>query len=165
MDKVPRRVSQLMLMEKFNLLIFQKEVLDTLLELLIWMGGITNSASSTDAVTSIVIPPSGGHGANIYEELGTRKVMIYSRLENDSANPDFITGNEFARIGVVKDPLVFDSTSRLSTDKASAVYALKVTSSQLNIIDFQEDDVITQTIGVGSTAIGRVVSWDSTTES
>ena len=62
--------------------------------------GITNSASSTDAVTSIVIPPSGGHGANIYEELGTRKVMIYSRLENDSANPDFITGNEFARIGV-----------------------------------------------------------------
>ena len=125
--------------------------------------GITNSSSSTDAVTSIVIPPSGGHGANIYEELGTRKVMIYSRLENDSTNPDFITGNEFARIGVVKDPLVFDSTSRLSTDKASAVYALKVTASQLNIIDFQEDDVITQTIGVGSTAIGRVVSWDSTT--
>ena len=29
--------------------------------------GITNSASSTDAVTSIVIPPSGGHGSDVYE--------------------------------------------------------------------------------------------------
>ena len=34
--------------------------------------------------------------------------------------------------------------------------------SELNY-QIQEDDVITQTIGVGSTAIGRVVSWDSTT--
>ena len=51
------------------------------------------------------------------KELGTRKVMIYSRLENDNANPDFITGNEFARIGVVKDPLVYGSTSRLSQIK------------------------------------------------
>ena len=111
----------------------------------------------------MVIPPPGGHGSDIYEELGTRKVMIYSRLENDNANPDFITGNEFARIGVVKDPLVYGSTSRLISDKASAVYALKVTADQLNLIDFQEDDVITQNIGVGSTAIGRVVSWDSNT--
>ena len=125
--------------------------------------GITNSASSTDAVTSVVIPPRGGHGSDIYEELGTRKVMIYSRLENDDANPDYITGNEFARIGVVKDPLVYGSTSKLSLDKASATYALKVTASQLNLIDFAEDDVITQTIGVGSTAIGRVVSWDANT--
>lgn len=125
--------------------------------------GITNSAASIDAVTSVVIPPNGGHGADIYEELGARKVMVYSRLENDSTNPDFITGNEFARIGIVKDPLVYGSTTKLSSDKASAVYALKVTASQLNQIEFVPDDVITQTIGVGSTAIGRVVSWDSTT--
>lgn len=125
--------------------------------------GITNSASSTDAVTNVIIPPNGGHGSDIYEELGARKVMIYSRFENDSTNPDFITGNEFARIGVVKDPQVYNSTTSLSLSKASSVYALKVNASQLNLIDFAPDDVITQTIGVGSTAIGRVVSWDSTT--
>ena len=51
----------------------------------------------------------------------------------------------------------------MSLDKASATYALKVTASQLNLIDFADDDVITQTIGVGSTAIGRVVSWDANT--
>jgi hypothetical protein len=125
--------------------------------------GITNSAASTDAVTSVIIPPIGGHGANINHELGARKVMIYSRLENDSTNPDFITGNEFARIGIVKDPLVYGSSSILTAPKASGVYALKVTASNLSSVVFNPDDVITQTIGVGSTAIGRVVSWDSTT--
>ena len=33
----------------------------------------------------------------------------------------------------------------------------------MNLIDFAEDDIITQTVGVGSTAIGRVVSWDANT--
>jgi len=125
--------------------------------------GIVNTESSLDAVTNVIIPPAGGHGADIYNELGARKVMIYSRLENDATNPDFITGNEFARIGVVKDPLVYGSTSRVSSEKASAVYAVKVTSDQLDQVTFVEDDVITQNIGVGSTAIGRVVSFDNTT--
>lgn len=125
--------------------------------------GITNSASSTDAATNVIIPPIGGHGSNIYHELGARKVMVYSRLENDDTNPDFITGNEFARIGIVKDPLVYNSTSTLTASKASGVYALKVSASNLSSIVFNPDDVITQTIGLGSTAIGRVVSWDSTT--
>lgn len=125
--------------------------------------GITNSNSSTDAATNVIIPPIGGHGSNIYHEFGARKVMIYSRLENDETNPDFITGNEFARIGIVKDPLVYNSTSTLTANKASGVYALKVTASNLSNIIFNPDDVITQRIGFGSTAIGRVVSWDSTT--
>lgn len=125
--------------------------------------GIVNTASSVDAVTNVIIPPAGGHGSDIYNELGARKVMIYSRLENDATNPDFITGNEFARIGVVKDPLVYGSTSRVSSEKASAVYAVKVTSGQLSQVSFVEDDVITQNIGVGSTAIGRVVSFDNNT--
>ena len=125
--------------------------------------GITNSASSTDAVTSVVIPPSGGHGSDIYQELGTRKVMLYTRIENDSSNPDFITGNEFARIGIVKDPQVYGSVTRLTAEKVSSVYALKVTADQLSDITFDADAVITQNIGVGSTAIGRVVSWDANT--
>jgi len=125
--------------------------------------GITNSPASTNAVTNIIIPPRGGHGADIYEELGARKVMVYTRLENDDTNPDFITGNEFARIGIVKDPLVYASSTKLSSEKASAVHALKVTASQLNLIEFDPDALITQTIGIGSTAVGRVVSWDANT--
>ena len=65
--------------------------------------------------------------------------------------------------GIVKDPEVYGSTTRLSAEKVSAVYALKVTADQLSDITFDPDAVITQTVGVGSTAIGRVVSWDSNT--
>ncbi len=125
--------------------------------------GITNSSASTDAVTNVIIPPTGGHGADIYNELGARKVMVYSRLENDDTNPDFITGNEFARIGIVKDPLIYGSSTKLSSTKASGVYALKVSADSLSEIEFIADDVITQTVGLGSTAIGRVIAWDSTT--
>ena len=52
---------------------------------------------STSPIFDVIIPPQGGHGADIYRELGARNSLIYSRIENDSENPDFITGNEIAR--------------------------------------------------------------------
>ena len=48
-------------------------------------------------------------------------------------------------------------------DKASAVYALKLTGAGYSSATFTADARFTQTVGVGSTAIGRVVSYDSTT--
>ena len=32
--------------------------------------------------------------------------LLYSRIENDNENPDFITGNQIARVGVVENPEV-----------------------------------------------------------
>jgi hypothetical protein len=29
---------------------------------------------------------------------------MYSRIENDNQNPDFITGNQIARVGIVENP-------------------------------------------------------------
>ena len=40
----------------------------------------------------------------IYRELGAYNVLMYSRIENDNNNPDFITGNQIARVGVVENP-------------------------------------------------------------
>ena len=53
---------------------------------------------TTAPVFNVIIPPQGGHGADIYRELGAHNVLIYSRIENDSENPDFITGNQIARV-------------------------------------------------------------------
>ena len=118
---------------------------------------------TTSPVFNVIIPPQGGHGADIYRELGARNALIYSRIENDTENPDFITGNQIARIGVVQNPQAYDSTSNLELDKASAVYALKLTGAGYSSATFTADARFTQTVGVGSTAIGRVVSYDSTT--
>ena len=31
----------------------------------------------------VVIPPKGGHGADIYRELGGFRVMVYSKFDNN----------------------------------------------------------------------------------
>jgi len=118
---------------------------------------------TTSPVFNIIIPPQGGHGADIYRELGARNTLIYSRIENDTENPDFITGNEIARIGIVQNPQAYNSTENLSLDKASAVYGLKLTGAGYSSATFTADDFITQTVGLGSTAVGRVISYDQTT--
>ena len=118
---------------------------------------------TTAPVFDVIVPPQGGHGADIYRELGARNALIYSRIENDSENPDFITGNEIARIGLVQNPKAYGTSSNLSLDKAAATYALKLTGTGYSSASFTADSFITQTVGLGSTAVGRVISYDQVT--
>ena len=117
----------------------------------------------TYPVLDVIIPPKGGHGADINRELGATNVLLYSRIENDVENPDFITGNEIARIGVVENPLAFGSNQILSLEKASGVYAVRLTGIGFSSATFTEDTIVQQTIGTGVTAIGKVVSYDQIT--
>ena len=118
---------------------------------------------TTNPSFNVIIPPQGGHGADIYRELGAYNVLLYSRIENDTDNPDFVTGNQIARVGVIESPKAEGSTSNLAADKASAVYALKLAGAGYSGVTYNADDQITQTIGIGSTAFGRVVSYDQNT--
>ena len=124
-------------------------------------GGVP--VASTEPEFNVIIPPSGGHGADIYRELGAYNVLLYSRLENDTENPDFITGNQFSRIGVVENPLAPNSIIPLTLDKASALSALRLTGIGYSSATFSADSQFVQTIGTGLTAVGRVVSYDQTT--
>ena len=118
---------------------------------------------TTRPTFDVIIPPQGGHGADIYRELGAYNVLIYSRIENDTENPDFITGNQIARVGIIENPQTYNSSNLLIEDKASAVYALKLIGAGYSSAVFAGDSRVTQTIGIGSTAVGRVVSYDQTT--
>jgi len=44
------------------------------------------------------------------------------------------------------------------------VYALKLTGAGASTATFTADDFVTQTVGLGSTAVGRVISYDQTTQ-
>jgi hypothetical protein len=118
---------------------------------------------STRPLFDVIIPPQGGHGSNIYRELGAYNVLLYSRIENDNENPDFITGNDIARVGVVCNPQQYNSTSILSADKASALGALRLTGTGYSSATFTADSYVTQTIATGSTAVARVINYDQTT--
>ena len=124
-------------------------------------GGVPTG--TTRPTFDVIIPPQGGHGADIYRELGAYNVLLYSRIENDNENPDFITGNQIARIGVVENPQQFGSSTILSSDKASAVSALKLVGTGYSTATFTADSYFTQTVSTGTTAVGRVVSYDQTT--
>ena len=112
---------------------------------------------------NVIISPKGGHGADIYRELGAYNVLMYSRIENDNQNPDFITGNQIARVGIVENPESFNSSQVLTLDKASAVYALKLTGIGANSVTYNADSFITQTVSTGTTSVGRVISYDQVT--
>ena len=100
------------------------------------------------------------HGADIFRELGTKNVLLYSRFENDIQNPDFITGNQVARVGIVEKPDTFGTNTPLSADKASAVLALRLTGTGYSSATYDADSFITQTVGTGITAVARVVNYD-----
>ena len=110
----------------------------------------------------VIMTPQGGHGADIYRELGAYNVLLYSRIENDNENPDFITGNQVARIGIVQNPEESVGTV-LSSDKASAVPALRLVGAGYSSATFTADSYVTQTVSTGTTAVGRVINYDQTT--
>ena len=118
---------------------------------------------STPPTLDVIIPPQNGHGYDIYRELGAYRVLVYSRIENDNENPDFITGNQIARVGIIENPSSYNSDFILTESKASALPALKLVGTGYSTVNFVADSLITQTIGIGSTAIGRVVSYDKNT--
>ena len=123
-------------------------------------GGVPTG--TTIPTFDVIMSPQGGHGADVYRELGAYNVLLYSRIENDNENPDFITGNQIARVGIVENPEVSSGTV-LTSDKASALNALKLTGVGYSSATFTADSYFTQTVATGSTAVGRVVTYDQTT--
>ena len=124
-------------------------------------GGVPTG--TTRPTFDVIISPQGGHGADIYRELGAYNVLLYSRIENDNENPDFIIGNQIARVGVVENPQQFSSTTLLSADKVSALGAIKLVGTGYSTATFTADSYFTQTVSTGVTAVARVVNYDQTT--
>jgi len=123
-------------------------------------GGVPTG--TTIPTFDVIVSPPGGHGYDIYKELGAMNVLLYSRIENDNENPDFITGNQIARVGVVENPKS-SGTTLLSADKASATYALRLAGLGYSTATFTADSYFQQTVSTGTSAIGRVVNYDQTT--
>lgn len=127
--------------------------------------GITTSLTNTGTLAEleVIVPPRGGHGYDIYRELGAYRVLVYTRFATNESNPDTIVGNDFARVGIIKNPTIFGSdTQLLNTSEVSAVKALKL-AGITTLTTYEADSVIKQTVGSGKTAIGFVASWNSVT--
>jgi len=127
------------------------------------------SIQDTAPVFDIIIPPKGGHGFDIYNELGASNVLLYTRIENTTENPDFITGNQISRFGIVENALKYASSEILEDSTVSSLYALKLKSLNTQSTNFykevtiEADSFFTQTLDTNVTAAGRVISYDKNT--
>jgi len=127
--------------------------------------GISTELTNTGTLAEfdVIIPPKGGHGYDIYRELGTYRVLVYSRYTTDESNPDTILGNDFSRVGIIKNPTVIGSdVELLDKSEVSALKSLKLSGVTTNTT-YAVDSKITQTVGLGKTAVGFVASWDNVT--
>lgn len=118
---------------------------------------VTISGDGTSATALGIIEPQGGHGADAVEELGGFYAMMNTRLEYADGTGDFPVTNDYRRIGIVRDPYDFGTTT-VST--ASTLRANKTITLSAGVTGtFVVDELVT---GGTSVAIGRVVDWDAT---
>jgi len=87
--------------------------------------------------------------------LNAKRVMTNIRLTYAEGSGDFPVDNDFRRIGILKDPYAYGTTTFATVDTLSGLYAVKITGAGA---DFKPDEVISQTVS-GGTAYGTVVSW------
>ena len=114
---------------------------------------ITISGDGAGATAKAYISPRGGHGANAVEELGGFFVMLNARLDADESGT-FSTGNDFRKIGLVRDPYEFGTTTRATTASARQTIRLTIPDASGS---FAVDETITTTSGDSAV----VVEWDA----
>jgi len=126
---------------------------------LVDLGPLNSNTTGTSAKLVPIIPPSKGHGYDIYTELGTDKVLVYARF--DDSTKDFPIDTSFAQIGIVKNPTAVGSDQIYTNNTFSGLYSVKF--STVNGTP-QVGERIQQIVssGVGK-AYGYVASWDSET--
>ena len=119
------------------------------------LGRLDNPKTRAKLIT--IIPPSKGHGFDLYKELGTDKLLIFARF--DDSTKDFPTDTKFAQITIIKNPTSIGSTSIFTTNQFSSVNAIKVISPTGTPTIGEK---IEQTVTDG-TAKGYIVSYDTDT--
>jgi hypothetical protein len=81
--------------------------------------------------------------------------MTNIRLTYAEGSGDFPVDNDFRRIGIIKDPYEWGTTTFATADTLSGLKAVKITGANA---DYIPDERITQTV-TGGSAYGTVVSW------
>ena len=125
----------------------------------------TESYSGNFAELIVIIPPSRGHGYDIYRELGAERVLVYSRF--DDSTKDFPIDTKFAQVGFIKNPSTYTSRDVLYTgSEYSSLYGIKFNPNNTSAWGTNTPVIgskITQTRTDGKIAKGYVASYDKTT--
>lgn len=110
-------------------------------------GGEGGGEPTSSAVARAVIPPRGGHGSDPIRELGGVYVIMNVRLDGNEANT-FVTANDFRQLGIIADPLVYNSSGIASAPVYRQTYKYQLTGVSSTFVKDQ-----TVSFGVNSAVI------------
>ena len=100
------------------------------------------SGAGTLATARAIISPLDGHGSNPVRELFASTVAFVSSFA-DSDNLDFILGNDFRQIGLVKNLQNYSDTDLYTSNTATSAFIIDVNDGS----NYDEDDVVTSNDG------------------
>ena len=117
----------------------------------------TNAGGAgSGANINIIIPPKGGHGYNAVKELGGFYVMMNKSLVGIEGTSDIGVANDFRRIGLLKDPYNFGTTTIATASTRRQIYAAVFSSVSGTFV--ADEEINQATTG----AVGKVIEYDST---
>ena len=125
---------------------------------LVDLGKINSSATGTQANLIPIIPPSKGHGYDVYRELGTDKVLVYARF--DAIDKDFPTDTSFAQVSIIKNPTAVGTSGTFYGNNFNSLNAFKFSSMSGTP---KVGEKIEQSV-TGGKAVAYVASYDEETK-
>lgn len=111
-----------------------------------------SGGSGANAAATAILSPKGGHGADPVEEMGGLYVLVNSRLDGTESST-FSVSNQFRKIGLVRDPYTYGTSTRA----LSSVYRQ---TNRYTVSSLTGSFSIDETVTVGSNT-ATVVEWDS----
>ena len=119
----------------------------------------TNAAGGGSGCNlNVIIPPKGGHGYNALKECGAYYVMVNKSLTGAEGTSDIGVSNDFRRIGLVKNPTNYGTSTVASATTRRQLHAAVFSSVSGT---FTADEEINQ---ASTGAVGKVIEYDSTNE-
>ena len=120
------------------------------------IAGTNAGGAGSGGNLNVFIPPKGGHGKNAITELGGFYVMINKSLTGAEGTSDIGVANDFRRIGLVRDPYNYGTTTVASATTRRQIHAAVFSSVSGT---FTADEEINQ---ASTGAVGKVIEYDST---
>lgn len=123
------------------------------------VANISGIGGGSSGVLTPHVGPKGGHGKDALRELGAFYVMLNTSLSGEEGSGDFIVGQDFRRVGLVRNPYNYGTTTVSSSSTLSALKNVTFAASPTPGT-FVADEVIT---GGSSGAKGKVAYWNAAT--
>jgi len=120
------------------------------------IAGTNAGGAGSGGNLNVIIPPKSGHGYNALKELGAFYVMINKSLTGAEGTSDIGVANDFRRIGLVRNPTNYGTTTVASATTRRQIFAAIFSSVSGT---FTADEEINQ---ASTGAVGKVIEYDST---